>query len=57
MARQKKDSIKVTYYIDREVAGKLDDYSEATGVPKSVVVERAIKDYIDKCNKKDGSKQ
>lgn len=46
MARQKKDGIKVTYYLKRDVVDKLEQYSDSTGIPKSVIVEKCIANYL-----------
>jgi hypothetical protein len=48
MARQKKEGIKVTYYIKVSTAEMLEAYCSSTGIPKSVIVDKLITDYLEK---------
>lgn len=48
MARQKKDAKHVTYFISVDILEQLDKYYEETGVPKTTIVEKALKAYLDK---------
>ena len=47
MAKQRKDSIKVSYALDRAVAERLDDFCMTTGRTKTKVIEIALQEYID----------
>lgn len=46
MSRTPKDSIKVSYTLDRKVAEALVKFCEETGRTKTKVVELALADYI-----------
>lgn len=48
MARQKRATKHATYYISTEVLVLLDKYCEDTGIPKTTIVEKALKAYLDK---------
>lgn len=48
MARQKKDAKHVTYFISTDILDKLDKYYKDTGIPKTTIVEKALKAYLDK---------
>ena len=53
MARPKmKDSTARTFRIQNEIDKKLEQYSEATMIPKTAIVEKAIEEYIDARNEK-----
>lgn len=47
MSRAPKDSIKVSYTLDRKVAEALEKFCEKTGRTKTKVVEMAIQEFID----------
>lgn len=48
MPRPAKDSVKVSYTLDREIAKRLEQFCEETGRTKTKVVEMAIQEFIDK---------
>ncbi len=48
MARAKKDGKFFNCYIKREISDTLDKYSEETMIPKTAVVEAALKEYWEK---------
>jgi len=54
MPRPKKDSVKVSYTLEREVVDLLDTFCEKTGRTKTKVVEMAIKAFIKEHQEKDG---
>lgn len=56
MSRTPKDSIKVSYTLDRKVAESLEKFCKDTGRTKTKVVELAITDFILK-NKSEVSKK
>ena len=47
MAKPKKDGKYVNIYMDRERAERLEAYSDETGIPKTFVIEKAVKGYLD----------
>jgi len=47
MARAKKDGQFLNCYIRKEIFDKLALYSDDTGIPKTVVVEKALQKYLD----------
>ena len=47
MAKPKKDGKYVNIYMDRELAERLEAYSDETGIPKAFVIEKAVKGYLD----------
>lgn len=47
MARSKKDGVFVNCYMQRDVFDGLSAYAARTGMSKTVVMEKAIKQYID----------
>ena len=46
MAREKKDGKMTNFYLEKEVIELLEKYSEETGIPKTTIVEKAIKEYL-----------
>ena len=51
MARYKtKDLTPVSFRLDTEVVKALDDYSEKSMIPKTRIVETAIREYLNKLN-------
>ncbi len=48
MAMPKKDGIKVNYKLSREIVEMLNKYCEGTGLSKTKVVEKALKEYFEK---------
>ena len=52
MTREKKNTVKVTYTIDKTVSDMIDKYNETTFVSKTRIVEEAVKEYITKRKKK-----
>lgn len=48
MAREKKDGKVANFYLKTEIIEKLDQYTKETGVPKTVVVEKALEEYLNK---------
>ena len=48
MARpKKKDSTSITLRLDTEIYNRLDKFSDESGQPKVVAVERALNAYLD----------
>lgn len=51
MARPKtKDATSCTFNLDNEVVKQLDNFSKETFIPKTKIVEEAIKNYIKSYN-------
>lgn len=48
MARPKKDVTKVTYTLDSEVIQMIEDFNKKTDIPKSKIVEKAVRSYVGK---------
>lgn len=48
MARPKKEGVKVSYVLEKDVAEALDAFCKDTCRNKTKVVEMAIQEYIDK---------
>ena len=46
MARQKKDGERFSCYLRKDIVELLSKYSEETGIPKTVVVEKALLKYL-----------
>lgn len=46
MARQKKEGERFCCYLRKDILELLTDYSDDTGVPKTVVVEKALLKYL-----------
>ena len=46
MARPKKDGQYVNFYMDRDVFEMLEKFSKDFGLTKTVIMERAVKQYI-----------
>ncbi len=47
MARKKKEYANVGIKMEKSVSDKLDKYCEDTGMSKTAVIERAVKNYIE----------
>ncbi|SFO83370.1 Ribbon-helix-helix domain-containing protein [Acidaminococcus fermentans] len=52
MTRVKKDGKFLNCFIKREILEQLATYSDDTGIPKTTVVEKALKKYLDEVMKK-----
>jgi predicted transcriptional regulator len=49
MARPKvKDAEARTFRIRKDIGARLDDYSELSHIPKTVIVELALEEYLNK---------
>lgn len=48
MPRTKRDAKYMNLYIATDAADSVDDFSKATGIPKSRIVENAIREYMEK---------
>lgn len=48
MARKPKDSVARSFRLERDVAEWLEAYNEESGVPMTVIVEKALKEYLEK---------
>ena len=53
MAKAKKDGEFLHCYIKKEIIDQLNDFSEKTGYTKTVIVEKALKEFLEK--NKEGS--
>lgn len=51
MARPQKESVSVNIKMDKDIAKMLEDYSVKAGQTKTIVIERAVKEYIEKRKK------
>lgn len=50
MARPKKNGHYLNVCILEEIYKNLENYSDDTGIPKTVVVEKALKKYLEEMN-------
>lgn len=48
MPKTNKEVVKVSYSLDKEVSDMIDKYNEETFVPKTKIIEEAVKEYINK---------
>lgn len=48
MARPKKDSRPVTIRMEHGIFDRMENFCERSGQPKTVAIERALAEYIDK---------
>lgn len=48
MARPKKEGVKVSYVLEKQVAEALDKFCDETGRSKTKVIEMAVKEFIEK---------
>ena len=48
MPRPKKDGKVINYYVRRDLVDRLDAYSEKSMIPKTSIIEVALKEYLDK---------
>ena len=46
MARPKKDGKPVSFVLQRQIVEELDKYYAETGIPKTTIVEKALKAYL-----------
>lgn len=46
MPRLKKDGKPVSFKLKSEICSRLDAYSETSGIPKTIIVERALDKYL-----------
>lgn len=54
MGRPKvKESEARTFRLNKEIGNKLDKYSEVSHIPKTVIVELALEEYLNKVLKED----
>ena len=47
MARAKKDSIKFSSLIDRSLFKRMKEYSDESGIPITVILDKALKEYME----------
>ncbi len=47
MARKIKDSVPMAFRLRSDLAKKIDDLNEKTGLPKTVIVEKALEKYFE----------
>lgn len=52
MAREKKDGKFLNCYIQKDIIEKLNVYSKETGISKTFIVEKALKEYLDNSMRK-----
>ena len=52
MPRAKKDNVPVSLRMDKEIYAALSDFCEISGQPKTVAIERAIREYVKENGKK-----
>lgn len=48
MAKEKKDGVKVNYILERKLSDTLDEFCSRTGRTKTWVVEKALKEFLEK---------
>ncbi|MDY2637123.1 MAG: ribbon-helix-helix domain-containing protein [Phascolarctobacterium sp.] len=46
MPRMKKDGKAVSFKLKSEICSRLDAYSDTSGIPKTVIVERALDKFL-----------
>lgn len=46
MAKEAKDGMKATYFLDKKLVAELSEFCERTGRTKTKVVEIALKEYL-----------
>lgn len=46
MPKVNKEVVKVSYTLDKEVADLIDKYNKESFIPKTKIVEEAVKEYI-----------
>lgn len=51
MARPRKEGVKVSYILDKEVAESLDKFWKSTGGTKTGIVELAIQEFLERHQK------
>ena len=47
MPRPKKDGKVINYYVRKDLVDRLDAYSEKSMIPKTSIIEAALKKYLD----------
>lgn len=47
MARPRKDGKRFSMILDSELANRLEKFSNESGMPKTVIIEKALKMYLD----------
>lgn len=48
MPRTKKDGKYINIFMDKSILEQAEKYSEETGVPKTRIIEDAVKEYLEK---------
>ncbi|MCH4183411.1 MAG: ribbon-helix-helix domain-containing protein [Prevotella sp.] len=46
MPRERKDCIKGTYSLARDIVEQLGDYSTESGIPRTIIIEKALAAYF-----------
>ena len=57
MARTKKDGQFFNCYLRKDILERLTIYSDDTGIPKTIVVEKALQKYLDAVMKSETGSQ
>ncbi len=57
MARTKKDGQFFNCYLRKDILERLTIYSDDTGIPKTIVVEKALQKYLDAVMKSETDSQ
>ena len=52
--RAKKDYVPTAIKLRADIAERLDQYKERTGVNKTFVIEKAVEQYLDRVEQKEG---
>lgn len=53
--RVRKDYVPTAIKLRADIAKRLDEYKDRTGVNKTFVIERAVEAYLDRAEKKGGA--
>lgn len=48
MPRQKREAKYQNLYLGTDIIAAIDEFSEGTGIPKSRVVENAVREYVER---------
>ena len=51
MARAKKDGVRISYYIEKDVKEMLDEYCEDMGQTNTLAIERILRKYLENYKK------
>ena len=51
MSRPKKEGKFINAYVRKDIADRVDAYSEASLIPKTAILEMALQEYLDKVQK------